>query len=87
MKSLGHPLFNDTTYGGDQIIKGTTFSKYKQYIQNCFQIIPRQALHAKQLGFIHPTTEQYQFFDSELPQDFSSVLEKWRAYSRHKEME
>jgi 23S rRNA pseudouridine1911/1915/1917 synthase len=87
MKSIGHPLFNDATYGGNEILKGTTFSKYKQYIKNCFEMIPRQSLHAKQLGFIHPTTEKYMFFDSELPTDLQSVVDKWRAYSRHKEME
>jgi 23S rRNA pseudouridine1911/1915/1917 synthase len=87
MKSIGHPLFNDTTYGGNEILKGTTFSKYKQYIHNCFEIIPRQALHAKQLGFIHPTSEEYMFFDSELPSDMSLVIEKWRAYSKYKEIE
>lgn len=87
MKSIGHPLFNDATYGGDEIIKGTTFTKYKQYIKNCFEIIPRQSLHAKQLGFIHPTTEEYLFFDSELPMDFSTVLDKWRSYSKYKELE
>lgn len=87
MKSIGHPLFNDATYGGNEILKGTTFTKYKQYIKNCFEMIPRQSLHAKQLGFIHPTTEQYTFFDSELPNDMQSVVDKWRAYSRHKEKE
>lgn len=87
MKSIGHPLFNDTTYGGNEILKGTTFTKYRQYINNCFDIIPRQALHAKQLGFIHPGTEKYVFFDSDLPTDMHMVVEKWRAYSRHKEME
>lgn len=87
LKSIGHPLFNDTTYGGNEIIKGTTFSKYRQYIKNCFDIIPRHALHAKQLGFVHPGTEEYTFFNSELPTDMQTVIDKWRAYSRHKEME
>jgi 23S rRNA pseudouridine1911/1915/1917 synthase len=87
MKSIGHPLFNDATYGGNEILKGTTFTKYKQYIKNCFEIIPRQSLHAKQLGFIHPTTEEYLFFDSELPMDLSTVLDKWRSYSKYKEIE
>jgi len=84
LKSIGHPLFNDETYGGDQIIKGTTYTKYKQFVKNCFELMPRQALHAKQLGLLHPTTEQPLFFDSELPPDFTSVLEKWRNYAKHK---
>lgn len=84
MKFIGHPLFNDDTYGGDKILKGTTFTKYKQYIENCFSLIPRQALHAKTLGFIHPTTREKVFFESELPPDFLAVLEKWRNYSKHK---
>jgi len=85
LKSIGHPLFNDETYGGDQIIKGTTFSKYKQFVKNCFDLIPRQALHAKQLGLVHPATNEPLFFDSELPDDFKAVLEKWRSYSQYKE--
>lgn len=80
MKHIGHPLFNDETYGGNEIIKGTTFSKYKQFIQNCFELLPRQALHAKSLGFIHPQTGKELFFDSELPSDMSEVLDKWRKY-------
>lgn len=80
MKHIGHPLFNDTAYGGDQILKGTTFSKYKQFISNCFQIIPRQSLHAMTLGFIHPSTGKNMHFESELPPDFTAVLEKWRTY-------
>ncbi|MGI5822252.1 MAG: RluA family pseudouridine synthase, partial [Bacteroidales bacterium] len=87
MKSIGHPLFNDAKYGGDQILKGTTFTKYKQYIRNCFELIPRQALHAKQLGFIHPNTGEYLFFDSEMPSDMEAVLNKWRDYSKHKQFE
>lgn len=78
---IGHPLFNDETYGGDKILKGTTFSKYKQFIENCFEILPRQALHAKSLGFIHPINKTRIFFDSELPEDFKAVLEKWRQYA------
>ncbi|MCB9261397.1 MAG: RluA family pseudouridine synthase [Flavobacteriales bacterium] len=78
MKYIGHPLFADETYGGDKILKGVLFSKYKQFVDNCFSIMPRQALHAKTLGFIHPGTRKEVFFDSELPDDFSSVLEKWR---------
>ncbi len=80
MRHLGHPLFNDASYGGDKIRKGTIFAKYKQFVENCFDIIPRQSLHAKTLGFIHPTTKQYVHFETELPDDFSQVLEKWRNY-------
>ncbi len=80
MKYIGHPLFNDTTYGGDKILKGTTFNKYRQFIQNCFEIIPRQALHAKSLGFTHPVSKERLFFDSPLPDDFSQVLIKWEKY-------
>ncbi len=83
MKHIGHPLFNDATYGGDKILKGTTFAKYNQFIDNCFNIIPRQALHAKLLGFIHPTTHQHFVYESELPADFASVMEKWRHYIAH----
>lgn len=84
LKSIGHPLFNDDNYGGDKIIKGTTFTKYKQFVNNCFELLPRQALHAKQLGFVHPSTNENLFFDSELPSDFSAALEKWRHYAKHK---
>ncbi len=87
MKHLGHPLFNDATYGGDQILKGTTFSKYKQFIQNCFKIMPRHALHAKTIGFEHPTTEKRVFFESELAEDMQAVIEKWRVYSSFKQLE
>lgn len=84
MRYIGHPIFNDDTYGGDKIIKGTTFSKYKQFIDNCFELIPRQALHAKTLGFIHPGTQEKVFFDSNLPDDFMNVLDKWCRYIAHK---
>ncbi|WP_309937928.1 RluA family pseudouridine synthase [Aureibacter tunicatorum] len=80
MKHLGHPLFNDSTYGGDKILKGTTFTKYKQFIDNCFKIMPRQALHAKSLGFIHPITKEKMQFESELPKDFTDVIDKWKHY-------
>jgi 23S rRNA pseudouridine1911/1915/1917 synthase len=80
MKHIGHPLFSDATYGGDKILKGTVFSKYKQFVDNCFEIMPRQALHAQTLGFIHPTQKKYIHFESPLPQDFETVLEKWRKY-------
>jgi len=81
MKHIGHPLFNDDYYGGDKIVKGTVFSKYKQFVENCFAICPRQALHAKTLGFIHPTTGKEMFFDSELPDDMREVIDKWRKYA------
>ena len=84
LKSIGHPLFNDEVYGGDQIIKGTTFTKYKQFVKNCFELMPRQALHAKLLGLTHPSTEETLFFDSELAEDFQAVLEKWRHYVKYK---
>jgi 23S rRNA pseudouridine1911/1915/1917 synthase len=80
-KSIGHPLFADEVYGGRQIVKGTLFTKYKQYVENCFSLMPRQALHAKSLGFKHPKTNKDVFFESELPEDFKSVLEKWRHYT------
>lgn len=82
MKHIGHTLFNDARYGGDVILKGTTFTKYKQFIDNCFKILPRQALHAKTLGFEHPTTKEFMRFDSELPQDMVECIEKWRTYSK-----
>jgi len=80
MKHIGHPLFNDDFYGGDKIVKGTIFSKYKQFVDNCFAICPRQALHAKTLGFTHPTTGEEMYFDTELPKDMDQVIEKWRNY-------
>ena len=80
MKSIGHPLFSDASYGGDKILKGTVFNKYKQFISNCFDLLPRQALHAQSLGFIHPTTKEPVYFEVPLPADFQAVLEKWRAY-------
>ncbi|MBP1646128.1 MAG: pseudouridine synthase, RluA family [Bacteroidetes bacterium] len=80
MKYIGHPLFNDETYGGDQIIKGTTYSKYKQFVQNCFKLLPRQALHATTLGFVHPITKENIFFESNLPEDMKNVIEKWEHY-------
>ncbi|MFD2200102.1 RluA family pseudouridine synthase [Shivajiella indica] len=80
MKFMGHPLFNDAMYGGDKIRKGTQFSKYKSFVQNCFAIMPRQALHAKSLGFVHPVTKKHLYFEAPLPEDFSSVLDKWEKY-------
>ena len=80
MKHIGHPLFNDERYGGDKILKGTTFTKYKQFVDNCFKLLPRQALHAKTLGFEHPITKKVLTFNTDLPEDFKACLEKWRAY-------
>jgi 23S rRNA pseudouridine1911/1915/1917 synthase len=80
MKYAGHPLFNDADYGGNQILKGTTFTKYRQFIENCFKVLPRQALHAKELGFTHPETKVWMQFNSELPEDMTEVIRKWRAY-------
>jgi 23S rRNA pseudouridine1911/1915/1917 synthase len=81
MKHIGHPIFNDQRYGGDKILKGTIFNKYKQFVQNCFKIMPRQALHAKSLGFVHPSSGKELNFECELPNDFSESLIKWRNYS------
>lgn len=81
MKHIGHILFNDDVYGGDEILKGTNFSKYSQFVRNCFKLCPRQALHAKTLGFVHPVTGEMMFFDSELPEDFLSMVDAWRRYS------
>ena len=83
MKFIGHPLFNDEMYGGSEIVKGTVFSKYKQFVENCFKIIPRQALHAKTLGFVHPRTGEKMRFDSELPDDFLGALDKWEHYVKY----
>ena len=82
-KHIGHPLFNDNEYGGDAILKGTTFTKYKQFVQNCFKICTRQALHAKSLGFIHPTSKKLMFFESEIAEDMKQLVEKWRKYAIH----
>lgn len=84
MKHTGHPLFNDDFYGGDKIVKGTVFSKYKQFVDNCFAVCPRQALHARTLGFVHPSTGKEIFFESELPNDMATVIEKWRDYTKNK---
>ena len=80
MRHLGHPLFNDDKYGGNEIVKGTVFSKYKAFVDHVFSLLPRHALHAKSLGFIHPTTGEFMQFDSELPEDFQNALEAWRNY-------
>ena len=86
MKYIGHTLFNDERYGGNEILKGTTSSKYKQFVDNCFAICPRQALHAKTLGFVHPTTGEEMFFDSEIPADMTALIDKWRVYANTKEL-
>jgi len=83
MKYLGHPLFNDATYGGDKILKGTVFSKYKSFVQNCFKILPRQALHAQSLGFVHPVSKKFLRFHSPLPSDFKEVIDKWENYVQY----
>jgi 23S rRNA pseudouridine1911/1915/1917 synthase len=80
MKFINHPLFNDSTYGGDQILRGTTYAKYRQFVQNCFKMLPRQALHAKTLGFNHPVTGEKMLFDSDLPEDMDSVIKRWENY-------
>lgn len=80
MSHIGHPLFNDDTYGGDRIVKGTVYSKYKQFVDNCFKLCQRQALHARTLGFIHPTTKEAMQFDSGLPEDMQGLVDKWRGY-------
>ena len=85
MKHIGHTLFNDERYGGHEILKGTHFSKYKQFVNNCFEICPRQALHAKTLGFVHPRTGEEMFFTSELPEDMTCLLERWRTYISNRE--
>ncbi len=87
LKSIGHPIFSDSTYGGDYAVKGTTFTRYKQFVDNCFKLMPRQGLHAKSLGFIHPKTKEMVFFDSELPEDFANVLDKWRHYINYMPLE
>jgi 23S rRNA pseudouridine1911/1915/1917 synthase len=81
MQHIGHPLFNDEFYGGDRIVKGTVFTKYKQFVENCFEICPRHALHAKTIGFLHPRTRVEVKFDSDLPADMQAVIQKWRNYS------
>jgi len=81
MRHIGHPLFSDATYGGDKILKGTVFNKYKQFVENCFELMPRQALHAQTLGFLHPTLKKRLLFESPLPTDFQAVLDKWRKYA------
>lgn len=83
MKHIGHTLFNDERYGGEKILKGTTFTKYKQFVDNCFKVLPRQALHARTLGFVHPLSGEFMRFESSIPEDMQACLEKWRHYSQH----
>ncbi|WP_339626521.1 RluA family pseudouridine synthase [uncultured Winogradskyella sp.] len=83
LKHIGHTLFNDERYGGERILKGTTFTKYKQFVDNCFKVLPRQALHAKTLGFEHPTTKEFMKFSTDVPQDMVQCIEKWRHYAQH----
>lgn len=87
MKHIGHTLFNDERYGGNAILKGTTFTKYKQFVDNCFKVLPRQALHAKTLGFEHPISKEFLRFNSEIPQDMQDCIEKWRVYSKFQQLE
>jgi 23S rRNA pseudouridine1911/1915/1917 synthase len=86
MKHIGHTLFNDERYGGDKILKGTVYTKYKQFVDNCFRLLPRQALHAKTLGFTHPKSNEKISFVSDIPEDMNSVINKWRLYSKHKNL-
>ena len=85
MKYIGHTLFNDARYGGDAMLKGTSFTKYKQFVDNCFKILPRQALHAKTLGFVHPTTGELMSFETPIPEDMTACIEKWKGYATHQQ--
>jgi 23S rRNA pseudouridine1911/1915/1917 synthase len=85
MEYIGHPVFNDERYGGDRILKGTTFSKYKQFIENCFSLMPRHALHARSLGFVHPVTRENVYFESSLPADMQAVIDKWEVYTANRD--
>lgn len=87
MEYSGHPIFNDERYGGDKVLKGTTFTKYKQFVKNCFSIMPRHALHAKSLGFMHPANGKAMYFESELPNDMQLVIDKWRTYVGSRDFE
>ena len=82
MNHLGHPLFNDDRYGGDKVLRGTLYAKYKRFVENCFEIMPRHALHAQTLGFVHPATKNTMILESELPADFTALIEKWRNFSK-----
>ncbi len=83
MKHIGHTLFNDERYGGEKILKGTTFTKYKQFVENCFKVLPRQALHARTLGFVHPVTGKQMNFETEIPDDIQQCIERWRGYAKN----
>jgi len=87
MKHIGHTLFNDERYGGEKVLKGTTFTKYKQFVDNCFKILPRQALHAKTLGFVHPKTGEFMRFSTPIPDDMEQCIDKWRNYAKHQDLE
>jgi 23S rRNA pseudouridine1911/1915/1917 synthase len=87
MNSIGHPLFNDDRYGGDRILNGTIYSKYKQFIDNCFKLLPRHALHAQTLGFEHPVTGKHVFLENQIPSDMMALIEKWRNYAMSKVLE
>lgn len=87
LKHIGHTLFNDERYGGDKVLKGTSFTKYKQFVDNAFKMLPRQALHAKTLGFVHPVSGEYMRFNSDIPEDMTECIEKWRQYARHSQVE
>ena len=87
MKHLGHTLFNDERYGGNEVLRGTQFAKYKQFVYNCFALCPRQALHAQSLGFTHPATGEEMLFNSDMPDDIQSVIERWRVYISSREIE
>ena len=80
MKYIGHTLFNDERYGGNDILRGTRFTKYKQFVHNCFALCPRQCLHAQTLGFVHPKTKEELYFESDVPEDMQAVIDKWRGY-------
>ena len=83
-KHIGHPLFGDVEYGGNRIVKGTVFSKYKQFVHNCFKLMPHQALHAKSLGFVHPSTGEFVYLDTDLPHNFQQLLDKWYTYTENR---
>ena len=85
MKYIGHTLFNDERYGGNAILKGTSFSKYKQFVDNCFKVLPRQALHARTLGFIHPRTKEKMRFEAPIPEDMQQCIQKWKTYATHQQ--
>ena len=87
MRKIRHPLLGDSLYGGDRILKGPLYAKYKQFIDNCFELLPRQALHAKTLGFVHPRTGKQIRFDSEIPADMRALIEKWRKYVGVRQLE